>query len=277
MPRSFTYCFNRRGAEELAGLEGKPLSSIWGSRFGQVSTGDKVYAVTVRSGRLGLLCRLLVERVDRERGRIVAREGAAAPFDRTVSPELTEELVFLSRGVATPLRFEAPGVLDRQTLRGVRELSAESAALLDRFLDQAFDLPNSQRSPVRSGMRALSVRQPWAELILRGVKTVEVRSRPTKVRERILIYASPIRIDAEQEASVAGRHALDVEALPRSVLLGTVEVVGCDPLRESDGVAAGFEIRDATGCFAWRLARPERAHELLKPRRRPQPVWFYPY
>lgn len=28
-------------------------------------------------------------------------------------------------------------------------------------------------------MRALSIRQPWAELILRGVKTVEYRSRRT--------------------------------------------------------------------------------------------------
>ena len=40
-------------------------------------------------------------------------------------------------------------------------------------------------------MRALSIRQPWAELILRGVKTVEYRSRPTRViEERFWIYAS---------------------------------------------------------------------------------------
>src|SRR5215216_5886466 len=43
-------------------------------------------------------------------------------------------------------------------------------------------------------MRALSVRQPWAELILRGVKTVEYRSRPTRiVGERFWIYASKNR------------------------------------------------------------------------------------
>jgi len=40
-------------------------------------------------------------------------------------------------------------------------------------------------------MRALSIRQPWAELILRGVKTVEYRSRATRiVGERFWIYAS---------------------------------------------------------------------------------------
>src|SRR5258706_7805396 len=40
-------------------------------------------------------------------------------------------------------------------------------------------------------MRALSIRQPYAELILRGIKTVELRSRSTRiVGERFYIYAS---------------------------------------------------------------------------------------
>src|ERR1043165_6797946 len=39
-------------------------------------------------------------------------------------------------------------------------------------------------------MRALSIRQPYAELILRGIKTVELRSRATSiVGERFYIYA----------------------------------------------------------------------------------------
>jgi len=40
-------------------------------------------------------------------------------------------------------------------------------------------------------MRALSIRQPYAELILRGIKTVEFRSRSTNIiGERFYIYAS---------------------------------------------------------------------------------------
>lgn len=40
-------------------------------------------------------------------------------------------------------------------------------------------------------MLALSIRQPYAELILRGIKTVEYRSRPTRIiGERFHIYAS---------------------------------------------------------------------------------------
>jgi predicted transcriptional regulator len=40
-------------------------------------------------------------------------------------------------------------------------------------------------------MRALSIRQPFAELILRGIKTIEYRTRPTRIiGERFYIYAS---------------------------------------------------------------------------------------
>jgi hypothetical protein len=41
------------------------------------------------------------------------------------------------------------------------------------------------------GMLALSIRQPFAELILRGIKTDEYRSRPTRIiGQRFHIYAS---------------------------------------------------------------------------------------
>jgi predicted transcriptional regulator len=40
-------------------------------------------------------------------------------------------------------------------------------------------------------MRALSIRQPYAELIMRGIKRIEFRSRPTSIiGERFYIYAS---------------------------------------------------------------------------------------
>jgi len=46
-------------------------------------------------------------------------------------------------------------------------------------------------------MKALSIRQPWAELIMRGNKKIEYRSKPTKVRERVYIYASFTPADIE--------------------------------------------------------------------------------
>jgi hypothetical protein len=43
----------------------------------------------------------------------------------------------------------------------------------------------------KSVVRALSVRQPYAEMIMRGEKTVEYRSKPTNIRERVYV---PIEI-----------------------------------------------------------------------------------
>jgi hypothetical protein len=126
-------------------------------------------------------------------------------------------------------------------------------------------------------MRALSVRQPWAELILLGHKTIEVRSKATRLRERIYIYTSKSRIEAEEEARIAARFGIDVDGLPRGVLVGTVEIVGSRPLEKSDSEAACFEINDGAGFYAWVLHRPKRAEVLEKPTRQPQPMFFNPF
>ncbi len=38
--------------------------------------------------------------------------------------------------------------------------------------------------------RAISIRQPWVEQILRGLKRKEYRDVPTNIRERVYLYAS---------------------------------------------------------------------------------------
>ena len=61
-------------------------------------------------------------------------------------------------------------------------------------------------------MRALSIRQPFADQILRGKKRVEYRSIPTRIVGRVYIYASA------RPATLAGAN------LPRGVIVGTVGV-----------------------------------------------------
>ena len=126
-------------------------------------------------------------------------------------------------------------------------------------------------------MRALSVRQPWAELILLGHKTIEVRSKATRLRERVYIYAGLNRIEAEEEARIVAQFGIDVDGLPRGVLVGTVEIVGCRPLEMSDSTAACFTIDQTDGFFAWLLVRPERAETPQAPEKHPQPVFFNPF
>jgi hypothetical protein len=113
----------------------------------------------------------------------------------------------------------------------------------------------------KPGIRALSIRQPHAEAIMRGVKKIEYRSGPTRIRGRILIYASLGRYSAADEGEMMKDYGIkDVACadLPRGVLIGSVELFDCD-----DG--------------DWHVRKPERAEKLVKPKKQPQPVWFYPF
>jgi hypothetical protein len=114
-------------------------------------------------------------------------------------------------------------------------------------------------------------------LILLGHKTIEVRSGRTNILERVHSYAGRNRIEAEEEARIASQIGIDVDALPRGVLVGTVEIVGCRPVEMSDSKAACFEIDQADNDFAWLLERPERAETLQAPKNHPQPVFFNPF
>jgi len=124
--------------------------------------------------------------------------------------------------------------------------------------------------------RALSVRQPWAELIVRGVKQIEVRSKPTHVRGRVYIYASMGEVDSSHCRRIEREHHIDIALLPRGVLVGTVEIVGCRPLATRDSTLAALSIARGRTDFAWLLAEPRRS-DPAKPRNHPQPVFFRPF
>ena len=108
-------------------------------------------------------------------------------------------------------------------------------------------------------LRALSIRQPSAELILRGEKTVECRSQPTNIRGRVYIYASLAKPEPH-DPTVQDDGGRPV-TLPRGVIVGTVDITGC----EENG-----------GEYDWEIANPRRLAEPLSPKEQPQPVWFYP-
>jgi hypothetical protein len=114
-------------------------------------------------------------------------------------------------------------------------------------------------------------------LILLGQKTIEVRSRRTILRERVYIYAGLNRIEPQEEARIADQFGIDVDGLPRGVLVGTVQIVGCMPLKPDDSQASCFEITDTDGFYGWLLARPQRTEELVKPKNQPQPMFFNPF
>jgi hypothetical protein len=81
------------------------------------------------------------------------------------------------------------------------------------------------RKAARNKIKALSVRQPWAHAILYLGKDVENRSKPTHVREGILIQAS-LRME-RPELDAAAKLGLDPGKLVRGVVVGSVRIVGC--------------------------------------------------
>jgi len=108
-------------------------------------------------------------------------------------------------------------------------------------------------------MRALSVCQPFAEQILTGEKRIEYRTIPTKLKgERVYIYASK-----RERKDVYRKIKVEPGTYSTGVIVGSVEVVGCKKMGERN--------------YHWLLANPIRAKRKLRPKRTPQPVWFFPF
>ena len=106
-------------------------------------------------------------------------------------------------------------------------------------------------------MKAISIRQPWAELILQRRKTIELRTWETKIRGRIAIHAGK-----KVEQAACDHHGLDPAILARGALVGYVDIVEVihfdeemwEELRDQHLAQDGFP-GDLVG---WRLASPER-------------------
>ena len=154
-------------------------------------------------------------------------------------------------------------------------------------------------------MRALSIRQPYAELILRGIKRIEYRSRRTNiVGERFYIYAAGKKWAAGSgPRAVWSRDLGGAEPPPWIVELAeAMELLGPDA-RLPSGVIVGSAIVDRvehvdsgslivdgrrtlspstihnppSTFFRWHLRDVERIARPRKPERQPQPVWFRPF
>jgi hypothetical protein len=83
-------------------------------------------------------------------------------------------------------------------------------------------------------MKVLSIRQPWAHLIIHAGKDIENRDWPTKVRGRVLVHAGKGMTRDEYESAYHAMIRVDrslllpsFEALERGGIVGSVEIVDC--------------------------------------------------
>jgi hypothetical protein len=88
-------------------------------------------------------------------------------------------------------------------------------------------------------VKALSVKQPWANLIASGKKTIETRTWATEYRGDLLIVSSR-----------------KPEIAPAGYAVAMVKVVDCRPMTERDEPAA--RCRKYEGAWAWVLGDVRR-------------------
>ena len=109
-------------------------------------------------------------------------------------------------------------------------------------------------------MKCLTVRQPWASMIVRGDKRIETRSWRTPYRGRLLIHAGTHPIPRLDD--------IELPEHPRGTIVGTVELYDCIPTDQAEP----DETEDLLGDF-----RPGRWAWMLRwPYRFAQPIPYHP-
>lgn len=108
---------------------------------------------------------------------------------------------------------------------------------------------------------ALSVRQPWAWLIIHGGKDWENRTWPTRVRGRVLIHAAKRMEQAEWEAAVEFHRQQGfttpfpaAHVLRFGGVIGSVDIVDCKSdlaIQKLGGASKWFQ-----GPWGFKMANP---------------------
>ncbi|XP_065852496.1 uncharacterized protein [Euphorbia lathyris] len=183
-----------------------------------------------------------------------------------------------------------------QRLEGNMPLPIESTSAFDQIIQRkghAIDmdrmpmkrtLPVSNRLKPRGGGRGrgrsnyenytnqcLTMHQPWASLLIYGIKRIEGRSWPAPIRGRLWIHAAS---KVPEEATIkamedfyreiyAVNEIIDIkfpEHYPVSRLLGCVEVVGCvrgEEVASWEAIPEGVRLEGQTD-FCWLCERPQK-------------------
>jgi hypothetical protein len=105
---------------------------------------------------------------------------------------------------------------------------------------------------------AISIRQPFVEQILLGVKEYEYRSKLTHIRGRVYLYAAKKPVDDAAEWRKAKSNP---GQLPTGVIVGSVVIADCEPWK---------------GEFRYKLEAPRRLRKHLVPNSQLQPKFFRP-
>lgn len=134
-------------------------------------------------------------------------------------------------------------------------------------------------------MKAISLLQPWASLVVMGVKTIETRSWGTKYRGPILIHASKGKagnIFAEEPAFK--KYIKDFKTLPFGAIIGQAiitDVIRIENLHLPDKLINKLTMEEKAfgdyteGRYAW-LLEEHKKFDTPIPARGTLSIWEYP-
>ena len=108
-------------------------------------------------------------------------------------------------------------------------------------------------TPEMKTLKAISIRQPWAWLIVNGYKDVENRIWAAKLRGPVLIHAGQSKSDTSPEALAYIKRRYRVANLPEQFDTG-----GIGGIAEITGCVKRHRSKWFHGPFGWTLANARR-------------------
>jgi 5-methylcytosine-specific restriction enzyme A len=185
------------GPDGFSGMKpGQALEYASSSVFSErgVGSGDVLYIVTVARGQLTLLGRFPVSKVVSDRAQAAsllgrdpwggaehafALPGTGSPFDpaRRVSVEVVRKLRFETVDGVRALKFKDDSRLDQQTLRGVRQLTPDSATLLDSLLSDTRGTSAQAEKRAQITMEQVEAAYESAVRVHDGLEGIEAAAR----------------------------------------------------------------------------------------------------
>ena len=124
--------------------------------------------------------------------------------------------------------------------------------------------PVSVVKPLKNKGYALSLRQPWAALLVHGCKWIEIRRWPTDFRGRLLIHAAKLldsRFARWPELPDDVRKTTEL----RGGIIGSIEITGCVRYRTIDAFKADRRLHlnepawfQTPAMYGFVMTRPER-------------------
>ena len=135
------------------------------------------------------------------------------------------------------------------------------------------DRPLGDDTPRQRGRRgstpqeppALTIKQPWASLIVHGVKNVENRSWATRYRGPIWVHAGAHHDHSRQATTLLRRYSADM-VFPTRAVVGSVTISDCIRDHDSDWADRNY--------WHWILTDPEPLAAPI-PARGAQGLWVW--